>query len=106
MLSTVEIGHVVLEKKIFKFYQCIFAILLISPLVKGCNPLFEQIQIPFTQRCFVPSLVEIGPVVLEKKTKIRQVYNNDGDKNHGNDNDNDGQIFYKKSSLDHLAQVS
>ena len=52
------------------------------------------------------SLVEIGPVVLEKKTKIRQVYNNDGDKNHDNDNDNDGQIFYKKSSLDHLAQVS
>ena len=28
---------------------------------------FEQTGIPFTQGCFVPSLVEIGPVVLEKK---------------------------------------
>ena len=28
---------------------------------------FEQTWIPFTQRCVVPSLVEIGPVVLEKK---------------------------------------
>ena len=27
---------------------------------------FEQTWIPFTQRYFVPSLVEIGPVVLEK----------------------------------------
>ena len=30
--------------------------------------------IPFTQGCFVPSLVEIGPVVLEKKMKMRKVY--------------------------------
>ena len=28
---------------------------------------FEQTWIPFTQGCFVPRLVEIGPVVLEKK---------------------------------------
>ena len=29
---------------------------------------------PFTQECFVPSLVEIGPVVLEKKMKMWKVY--------------------------------
>ena len=28
---------------------------------------FEQTWIPFTQGCFVPSLVEIGPVLPEKK---------------------------------------
>ena len=31
------------------------------------GPSFEQTWIPFTQGCFVPSLVEIGPVILEKK---------------------------------------
>ena len=31
------------------------------------GPSFEQTWIPFTQECFVPSLFEIGPVVLEKK---------------------------------------
>ena len=30
--------------------------------------------IPITQGCFVPSLVEIGPVVLEKKMKMWKVY--------------------------------
>ena len=35
---------------------------------------FEQIWIPFTQGCFVPSLVEISPVVLEKKMKMCKVY--------------------------------
>ena len=34
---------------------------------------FEQTWIPFTQGCFVPSLVKIGSVVLEKKIfKFRQ----------------------------------
>ena len=36
---------------------------------------FEQTWIPFTQGCFVPSLVEIGSVVLEKKIfKFRQSF--------------------------------
>ena len=35
--------------------------------------LIKKKQIPFTQGCFVPSLVEIGPAVLEKKIfKFRQ----------------------------------
>ena len=38
------------------------------------GPSFEQTWIPFTYGCFVPSLVEIGPVVLEKKSKIGKVY--------------------------------
>ena len=40
--SLVEIGSVVLEKKIFKFWQCIFAISQLSPLGKGQGPSFEQ----------------------------------------------------------------
>ena len=70
MPSLVEIGSVVLEKKIFKFRQCIFAISLLSLLGKGRGPSFEQTLIPFTQGCFVLSLVEIGPLVLEKKMKM------------------------------------
>ena len=40
--SLVEIGPVVLEKKILNFRQCNLAILLLSPLGKGHGPSFEQ----------------------------------------------------------------
>ena len=43
-------------------------------LEKGRSPSSEQIWMPFTQGCFVQSLVEIGPVVLEKKMKMWKVY--------------------------------
>ena len=33
----------------------------------ACGLSFEQTIIPFTQGCFVPSLIEIGPMILEKK---------------------------------------
>ena len=52
----------------------------------------------------MPSLIEIGPVVLEKKMKMWKVYeDNDND-----DNANDGQRtnFDQKSSLEPSAQVS
>ena len=39
------------------------------PLEKGCGPINEQTLVPFTHRCFVLCLVEIGPVVLEKETR-------------------------------------
>ena len=40
--------------------------LIISPW-NWMGPSFEQTKITFTQGYFVPSFVEIGPVVLEKK---------------------------------------
>ena len=41
--------------------------------LKGYCSSFDQTWIPFTQGCFVPSLIEIGPVILEKKIfKFRQ----------------------------------
>ena len=51
--------------QIFSIY--FFIILLLSPLEEGCWPLFVQIWIPSTQGCFVPNLVEIGPVVLKRE---------------------------------------
>ena len=44
MQSLVEIGPVVLEKKIFKFRQCIFGISKSSPLGKGLGPLLENLN--------------------------------------------------------------
>ena len=61
----------VLQKRIFKFRHCIFAILSLSTLGKGRGPSFEQTWIPFTQLgCIVTRLVVIGPVVLEKIFKF------------------------------------
>ena len=72
--SLVEIGPVVQGKKIFNCLLCIFTISLLSPFEHGCGPSFEEIWISFTQKCFVPSLVESGPAVLEKKVKMCKVY--------------------------------
>ena len=41
---------------------------------KGRGPSFEETWILFAQGYFVPNLVEIGPVVLEKKMKMWKVY--------------------------------
>ena len=50
-----------------------FVISKLSSLGNGWSPSLKQTRIPFSQGCFVPSLIEIGPVVLEKKIfKFRQ----------------------------------
>ena len=72
--SLVEFGPAVLEKKIFKSCQCNFTILQLPLFGKRNGPSFEQTWIPFIQRCIVPSLIKIGPVVLEKKSKIGNFY--------------------------------
>ena len=63
----VEIGPVVLARKLFHFRWCIFAFSLLTPVGKGQGPSFYQNWFPFTQGCFVPKLVKVGPVILEKK---------------------------------------
>jgi hypothetical protein len=60
-------GSVVLEKKIFNWPNPIFAFMWLSPLWWGPSPLFERFRIPFTKGWFMPSLIEIGLLVLEKK---------------------------------------
>jgi hypothetical protein len=42
----IEFGLLVLEKKIFKKIQCIFTLLLLSPLGEGQFPSFEQFLSP------------------------------------------------------------
>ena len=95
-LNSTEIDPVVLEKKIFKFRQYIFTLLLLSHRGKGRGSSFEQTWIPFTYGCFVRSLVEIGPVVLAKKKKMWKVY----------DHDRQQTNCDQKSSLEPSAQVS
>jgi hypothetical protein len=65
----IEFGLLVLEK-IFLNFQCIFTLLLLSPLGEGQSLSFEETKIPFPEGCFVPNLVKIGPVVLEEKSKM------------------------------------
>ena len=48
------------RRRFLKFKCCIFTISLLSSLGKGHGPSFEQIWIPSTQGCFVPSLVELA----------------------------------------------
>ena len=97
--SLVEIGPMVLKKKIFLISSMHFRYFVIIPLGKWRGPSFEQTWIPFTQGCFVPSLVEIGPVVLDKKMKMWKVYDND------NNNDRQQTNFDQKYSLEPSAQV-
>ena len=66
MPSLVVIGQLFLEK-IDIFCKCILAILLLSPLGKRHGPSFKQTWIPFIQGKVVPSLVEIGPMLLDRK---------------------------------------
>ena len=58
----------------------------------------------------MPSLVEIGPVVMEERMKICKVYDNDDEDNDNKDNDDhdDGQrtSFNQKRSLKPSVQVS
>ena len=63
------------RRRFFYVVNVFFAFSKLFPLCKGQGPSFEQNWIPITQLCFVSSLVEIGPVVLEKKMKMWKVHN-------------------------------
>ena len=93
----VEICPVVLEKKILKICEFIFAFCNYLPLEKGVAIHLNKLESP-SPKNLVPSFVENGPVVLEKKMKMWKVY----------DKDDNGQQtnFDQKSSLQPSAQVS
>ena len=78
-------------------FRCFVMILL----RKGRGPSFEQTWIYFTQGCFVPSFVENGLLVLEKK-KMWKVYDNYADD--ANDDDEQQTNFDQKSSLENLKR--
>ena len=72
-----------------------FTLSLSSPFRKRRDPSFEQTCIPFTQGYFIPSLVKIDRVILEKTLKV---YNNDVD-NNNNDDDDNGQLAHLNPRL-------
>ena len=75
-------GHIAHLRKQFKSINTYDYI--ITLIKRRKNPLFtlwefncssfEQTWITFIHGCIVPSLVKIGPVILEKKSKIGKVY--------------------------------
>ena len=80
----------------FESLKMSFLYFIISPLVKGRGPTFEQTWIHVTQGCFVPSLVEIGPVVLKRKMKMWRFKDRRTDRH---------TIGSQKSLLELLAQL-
>ena len=72
-----------------------FRYFVIISLWKRAGTFIWKTWISFTLWCFVPSLVQIGPVVLEKKMKIWKVYDN----NDNNDNDDHWQTVIRKAHL-------
>ena len=72
----VESGPVVIERGILKSYHCV-SLCYLSFIFrwKECGPSFEQIWIPFSQKCFVPSLVEIAwPSGSKKRSMYFRYY--------------------------------
>ena len=68
----------------------------IISLWKEHGPSFNKTRISIIQEYFVPKLVEIGTVVLKKKTKMLKVYDKDGLQTNNN----------QKSSPEPSTQVS
>ena len=63
-----------LRRWFFKFVNIFLLFPYYLPLEKGVALHLNNAWIPITQGCFVPSLFEIGPVVLERKMKMWKVY--------------------------------
>jgi len=67
-MPNINAFRLVVHEKNFERFNHFVLILPLTGPQKGPDPLFEQIWIPIPQSCFPPSLVEIGQVVLEKKS--------------------------------------
>ena len=72
MPSLVEIDPVILGKRALEFRQYIFVTFYYYLPLAKCIALYlkKKTLVAINQGCYVPSLVEIGPVVLEKKMKM------------------------------------
>ena len=63
-----------LSRKKISVTSPIFFIFMIISLWRRPGPLFEQFKIPFTQGWFVPSLIEIDLLVLERIFLYKQMW--------------------------------
>ena len=77
-------------KEEFLWLSCIILFLLLSPPGKNGGPSIGQTWIPFIQSWILPTLVEIGLMLLEKKMNIWKVYRSQT---------NDGQQAIRKAHL-------
>jgi len=87
------------EEDFWRFIKIVLILLLIGP-EKGPASLVEHIWIPIPQAWFLPSLVENGLVILEKKSFKGKMNRRTNERTDGRTNC-DG-----KSSLEPLAQVN
>ena len=97
MPSLLEIGPLVLEKKFI-------AISLLSSLENRVALHFNKLESPYLRMLNVPSLVEIGLVVLEK-TKMWKVYVNE---NNDDETDTDkflSNFFIKKGNAESVLTL-
>ena len=62
------------RRKLYSISSMYFRCFVIISPWKKCEPFFEQTWIPFIQGSFVPRLIEIGLVVLEKKVNLWKLY--------------------------------
>ena len=67
------------RRRFLNFVNVFHYFVIISPCKRAGLFIWTN-WIPFIQRCFVPTLVENGQVVLEKKMKMWKVYDNDDGK--------------------------
>ena len=68
-------GEEIFLKKILLNFDNVFWLFRnYLPLEMGVALHLKKVEFSITQWCFVPSLVEIGPVNLEKKMKMWKVY--------------------------------
>ena len=89
------------RRRLFNFVNIFCYFVIISPWKRAGPFIWPK------DALIVPSLVEIGPVVLEKKMKMRKVYYNDTNDDEDNDNDDGQRTNYdQKSSLEPSAQVN
>jgi hypothetical protein len=95
----IEIGLVVLEKKILKHFQYIFTLLLLSPLRERQSPSFEQFRIPFPQDDLCQIWLKLAQWFWRRSRKCKSLQTDkltDGRRTMGDQN----------SSLELSAQVS
>jgi hypothetical protein len=99
----IEIGLLVLEKKIFKNFQCIFTLLLLSPVGDGQPLSFEQFRIPSPNDDLCQVWLKLAQWFWRRSRKCKSLQT-DGQQ----DGKTDGVRTKcdKKSSLEPLAQVS
>ena len=69
--SLIKIGLVVMAEKIFKFHQSVLLFWYYLSLKNGISLHLNKLKIPLTHGCLVHSLVEIGPIVLQKMIFIK-----------------------------------